>query len=281
MSATPWEVDVPRVTLHHLTLLKRLPMIEQEGLRTRADLSGYYGPPGTFDSSAPGTYAFGKRVSGWVSLADQDDLVATYGAGYVTYDVDPARVLANRAALRAGDPEAYWASARPLAAWLAAGELPDDLEVHQNVGVRAKRLQLRAPLLDEEQLGEYAPVVAAVADEDRLSAKALMHLALVASDADFDGGDFAAACALAWRDEPDPDRLLRELVELDPDKVVSAVLAEQTSVAPALVARLREELDETRLWADEQGMKHGDGLLARASAVLDELVDHLGSDDEG
>lgn len=270
---------MPRVTLHHLTLPKRLPMIEQEGLRTRADLSGYYGPPGPFDTAAPGIYAFGKRVSGWVSLTAQEELVAELGGGYVTYDVDPARVLANRAGLRDGDPEAYWASARPLAAWLAEGAVPDDLEVHQNVGVRAKRVQLRAPLLGEEQFGEYAAVVAAVADEDRLSAKALMHLALIACDADFDGVDFAAACALAWRDEPDPDRLLRELAELDPDKVVSAVLAEHSAAAPALTGRLREVLDETRIWADEQGMGHGDGLLARASAVLDELPEHLADAD--
>ncbi|MFP4312546.1 MAG: hypothetical protein ACLFS9_11285, partial [Nitriliruptoraceae bacterium] len=108
---------MPRVTLHHLTLPKRLPMIEQEGLRTRADLSGYYGPPGPFDAAAPGTYAFGKRVSGWLSAEGLRERVATFGGGYVTYDVDPARVLANRAALREQDPAAYWGSARPLAAW--------------------------------------------------------------------------------------------------------------------------------------------------------------------
>lgn len=272
---------MPRVNLHHLTLPKRLPMIEQEGLRTRADLSGYYGPPGPLDAAAPGTFAFGKRVSGWASLAARDERVAEHGTGYVTYSVEPARVLANRAELRDGDPQAYWASARPLASWLADGDLPDDLEVHQNVGVRAKRLELRAPLLGEEALGEYAPIVAAIADEDRLSAKALMHLALIACDADFDGVDFSAACALAWRDEPDPDRLLRELAELDPDKVVSAVLAEHSGAASALVGRLREVLEETRLWADEQGMGHGDGLFARASAVLDELPAHLADDDEG
>src|SRR6056297_3032287 len=255
-------------------------MIEQEGLRTRADLSGYYGPPGTFDVAAPGTYAFGKRVSGWTSPAARDARVVELGAGYVTYSVDPARVLANRASLRDGDPEGYWASTRPLAAWLADGDLPDDLEVHQNVGVRAKRLELRAPLLDEAQLGDYAPIVAAIADEDRLSAKALMHLTLIASDADFDSVDFAAACALAWRDEPDPDRLLRELSELDPDKVVSAVLAEHSGAAAELVARLRQVLAETRVWADEQGIGHGDGLFARASAVLDELPGHLAADDQ-
>ena len=265
-----------RVTVHHLTLAKRLPLIEEDGLRTRADLSGLYGPPSDLDRAAPGTYAHGKRVSGWVSLDHARTLVDELGAGYVTYSVDPARVLANRAAARAaGDPAAYWASARPLSAWLTEGELPEDLEVHQNVPVRAKRLQLQAPLVTEEQLGPYAEVIAAIADQDRLSAKALMHLAVIASDGDFDSVDFLAGCALAWRDEPDPDRLIRELVEMDPDKVVSAVLAEHTATAPELMGRLREVLEETRVWADEQGMDHGQGLFARTAVVLDELPAHV------
>lgn len=264
-----------RVTVHHLTLPKRLPLIEEDGLRTRADLSGLYGPPGPLDQAAPGTYAHGKRVSGWVSLDHARTRIAELGGGHVTYSVDPARTVANRASLRDGDPVAYWESARPLAAWQAEGDLPEDLEVHQNVPVRAKRLELRAPLVTDAELGEYAEVVAAIADEDRLSAKALMHLAIIASHGDFDSTDFTAACALAWRDEPDPDRLIRELVEMDPDKVVSAVLAEHTATAPELMSRLREVLVETRLWADEQGMEHGQGLFARTSAVLDELPDHV------
>ncbi len=264
-----------RVTVHHLTLPKRLPLIEEDGLRTRADLSGLYGPPSDFDRSAPGVYANAKRVSGWVSLDHARTRVAELGGGHVSYSVDPARTLANLASVREGDPASYWDSARPLQEWLAEGPLPEDLEVHQNVPVRAKRIQLHAPLVTDEELGEYAEVVDAVADEDRLSAKALMHLAVIASGADFDSTDFTAACALAWRDEPDPDRLIRELVEMDPDKVVSAVLAEHSATAPELVARLREVLEETRRWADDQGLDHGQGLFARTAAVLDELPEHV------
>lgn len=263
-----------RVTVHHLTLPKRLPLIEEDGLRTRADLSGLYGPPSDFDRSAPGVYAHGKRVTAWVSLDHARTRVSEFGGGYVSYSVDPARTLANRASVREGDPGSYWETARSLKEWLAEGDAPDDLEVHQNVPVRAKRLQLHAPIVTPEQLGEYAEVVEAVADEDRLSAKALMHLAVIASRADFDSTDFTAACALAWRDEPDPDRLIRELVEMDPDKVVSAVLAEHSATAPELIARLREVLDETRQWADDQGLDHGQGLFARTAAVLDELPEH-------
>lgn len=262
-----------RVTVHHLTLPKRLPLIEEEGLRTRADLSGRLGPPEELDQAAPGTFAKGKRVSAWVSEEYARQQVGELGGGYVTFSVDPARTLANTASARSqGDAAAYWEGARPLSAWLADGDLPEDLEVHQNVPVRAKRLQLKAPLVSDEELGPYAEVVAAIADEDRLSAKALMHLAVIASDADFDSVDFTAACALAWRDEPDPDRLIRELVEMDPDKVVSAVIAEHTTTAPELMGRLREVLDETREWADAQGLEHGQGLFARTAAVLDELA---------
>ncbi len=264
-----------RVTVHHLTLPKRLPLIEEDGLRTRADLSGMYGPPSAFDAAAPGTYAHGKRVSAWVSLEHARTRIDELGGGRVSYSVDPARTLANRASLRDGDPVAYWESARSLAAWQADGELPEDLEVHQNVPVRAKRIQIHAPIVTDEMLGEYSEVVAEIADEDRLSAKALMHLAVIASHGDFDSTDFTAACALAWRDEPDPDRLIRELVEMDPDKVVSAVLAEHTATAPELMTRLREVLEETRRWADDQGLEHGQGLFARTAAVLDQLPDHV------
>src|SRR5690606_14062257 len=121
--------------------------------------------------------------------------------------------------------------------WQADGDLPDDLEVHVNVPVRAKYVQLHAPLFRDEDLGEFAPLVDAVADEDRLEAKALMHLAIIASEGDFDSDAFRAACALAWRDEPDPDSLTRELVELDPDKIASAALAEFGSTAPDATSR--------------------------------------------
>ena len=264
-----------RITVYHLTLPKRLPLIEEEGLRTRADLSSLYGPPGAFDLAAPGTYANGKRVSGWYAEPYARSQVEVFGGGFVSYSVDPAKTLAAPASQRDGDPAAYWAAAQPLRAWLAAGDVPEDLEVHQNLPVRAKYLRLHAPIITPEQLGDYAPVIDAVADEDRLTAKALMHLAIVASDADFDSEHFLAACALAWRDEPDPDRLVRELVETDPDKVASAALAEYGAVAPGAVSRLRDALEETREWADQNGMEPGQGLFARTAAILDELPEHV------
>ena len=261
-----------RVTVHHLTLPSRLPLIEEEGLRTRADLSALLGPPEGLDAAAPGTFANGKRVSGWYSSEHARGRVDELGAGYVSYTVDPAKTLAGRATLReAGDFDAYWEAAKSLKAWLADGDAPDDLEVHQNVPVRAKHVSLHAPLFSDEDLGEYAPLVAAIADEDRLSAKALMHLAVIASDGDFSSVDFHAGCALAWRDEPDPPRLVRELMETDPDKVASAALAEHNATAPELVARLREVLEETREWSEENGLDAGQGLLSRMGVILDEL----------
>ncbi|MTV23811.1 hypothetical protein FTX61_00010 [Nitriliruptoraceae bacterium ZYF776] len=261
-----------RVTVYHLTAARNLPLIEEDGLRTRADLSGSLGPVEGIDRAAPGTYAHGKRVSGWVSKDHALTTVGDLGPGLVSYTVDPKKTLAAPASLREqGDAAAYWEAARPLAAWQADGDLPDDLEVHQNLPVRAKYLTLHAPLVDEEQLGDYAPLVAAVADEDRLSAKALMHLAVIASDGDFDSPDFLAACALAWRDEPDADSLVRELIETDPDKVASAALAEHGETAPEVTGRLRHVLDETREWGDAQGVDHGQALFARTAVILDEL----------
>ena len=260
-----------RVTVHHLTPVRNLPLIEEEGLRTRADLSGRLGTVDAFDAAAPGTFANGKRVSGWLSADHAFSQAGDLGPGLVSYSVDPAKTLAAPASLRDGDPSAYWEAAKPLAAWQADGEVPEDLEVHQNLPVRAKYLHLHAPLVTDEQLGDYAPLVAAVADEDRLSAKALMHLAVIASEADFDSPDFLAACALAWRDEPDEPSLVRELIETDPDKVASAALAEHGEVAPDVTGRLRVVLDETREWADGQGVDHGQGLFARTAAVLDTL----------
>ncbi len=261
-----------RVTVHHLTRPARLPLIEEEGLRTRADLSSLLGPPEGIDTAAPGTFANGKRVSGWYSVEHAKAQVGDLGAGYVSYTVDPAKTLAAPASLREkGDHAAYWEGTKPLKAWLADGDVPDDLEVHQNVPVRAKHVALHAPLFRDEDLGEWAPLVAAVADEDRLSAKALMHLAVIAGDGDFESTDFLAGCALAWRDEPDPPKLVRELVETGPDKVASAALAEHNAAAPDLVTRLREVLEETREWSDENGVDHGQGLLSRMSVVLQEL----------
>jgi hypothetical protein len=263
---------VPRVTVYHLTQPPRLPLIEEQGLRTRADLSALLGPPEGIDTVAPGTYAHGKRVSGWMSADHARIRVDELGPGLVSYTVDPAKTLAVPASVReAGDLEGYWQAAKPLRDWLGDDAAPEDLEVHQNVPVRAKHLTLHAPLLTDDDLGEYAPLVAAVADEDRLSAKALMHLAIIASDGEFTSTDFLAACALAWRDEPDPPRLMRELIETDPDKVASAALAEHNALVPDLAARLRDVLEETRQWSDENGVDHGQGMFSRSAAVLDEL----------
>ena len=265
---------MPRVPVYHLTPTRRLPLIEEDGLRTRADLSSLYGPPSDLDMAGPGKFAHGKRVSGWLSLDYAKDHVDECGAGLVSYTVDPAKTLAAPASLRASAaPAEYWAQTKSLKEWLD-GEVPDDLEVHQNLPVRAKYLQLHAPLVSDEDLGAYAPLVAAVADEDRLSAKALMHLAVIASDGEFDSPAFTAACALAWRDEKDPDRLVRELIETDPDKVASAALAEHGATAPDAVQVLRTALEETREWADQNGVDHGQGLFARTALVLDELPEN-------
>jgi hypothetical protein len=262
---------VPRVTLYHLTPPHRLPLIEEEGLRTRADLSSVLGDVGAFDRAAPGQFAHGKRVSGYLSLEHARSQVSEHGVGLVSYTVDPAKTLAAPATA-ADDPEAYWEQARPLAAWLADGDPPADLDVHVNVPVRAKYLHLHAPLVSDDDLGPYAPLVAEVADEDRLSAKALMHLAVIASEADFDSPAFLAGCALAWRDEPDPDGLVRELIETDADKVASAALAMYGAEASEAVDTLRATLEETRRWADENGLDHGRALFARTALVLDELT---------
>jgi hypothetical protein len=262
---------VARVTVFHLTPVRNLPLIEEDGLRTRADLSGVLGPVTALDQAAPGTYANGKRVTGWLSREQAEATTDEHGPGLVSFSVDPRKTLAAPASLRDGDPAGYWEAAKPLAEWQSAGDPPEDLEVHTNVPVRAKYLQLHAPLVGEDELGGYAPLVAAVADEDRLSAKALMHLAVIASDGDFDSVDFVAACALAWRDEPDPSNLVRELIETDPDKVASAALAEHGATAPEVTGKLRHVLDETREWADTQGIDHGRGLFARTAAVLDAL----------
>lgn len=261
---------VPRVTVFHLTPPRRLPLIEQDGLRTRADLSTLLGPPGAFDEVAPGTYAHGKRVSAYLALDHARARVEEHGGGLVSYSVDPRKTLAAPTALRlAGDPQAYWDAAQPLHRWL--DDPPEDLEVHQNVPVRAKYVRLHSPLLGEEELGSYAPVVAAVADEDRLSAKALMHLAVIASGGDFTSPEFLAGCALAWRDDPDPPELDRELREMDADKVASAALAEFGAASPPARETLREALEETRTWGEENGLQPGEAVLTRMSLVLTDL----------
>lgn len=265
---------MPRITVYHLTPPRRLALIEEEGLRTRADLSGRLGEPGEFDRAAPGTYAHGKRVSAYLDLDTAREHVGEHGGGLISFSVDPAKVLAVPSSARDGDPAGYWSRARPLAEWLSEDDAPEDLEVHQNVPVRAKYLRLHAPLLDAQDLGLYAPLVDEVADEDRLSAKALMHLAVIASAGDFESPAFMAACALAWRDEEDPEDLVRELMETDPDKVASAALAMYGAGAQDAVGQLRDALEETRSWADENGLEHGRALFARTALALEELPEH-------
>ncbi len=262
---------MPRETVFHLTAISRLPLIEEEGLRTRADLSSLYGPVSPLDAAAPGRFAHGKRVSAWLSEVFARTVTTQFGAGLVSFTVDPTKTLAAPASRADGEPAEYWAHTKPLAAWLADGDVPEDLEVHQHVPVRAKHVQLHAPLLTDEDLDMYAPLVAEIADEDRLAAKALMHLAIIAADGDFASVDFAAACALAWRDTPDPSGLFRELIETDPDKVASAVLAAYGTQAPEATERLRDVLEDTRVWADENGLDAGPGMLERSALVLNQL----------
>jgi hypothetical protein len=262
---------VERVTVHHLTRPAHLPLIEVEGLRTRADLSGRFGPPDAEDDAAPGRYAHGRRVSAYLRAEHARGQVAEHGGGHVTFTVDVAKALGVPGSARTGDPEAYWAAGRPLEEWLAAGDPPDDLEVHQPVPVRAKHLEIRAALLGEDELNDYAPIVAAVADDDRLVAKALMHLAIIASAGDFGSPAFNAAVALAWRDEPDRDDLTDELHQIGVDKVASAALAELGATAPDAVQRLREVLDETREWGEQQGADDAEAVLVRSTMVLQEF----------
>ena len=264
-------MSAARLTVYHLTPVRRLPNIEEEGLRTRADLSGVLGPIGPEDEAAPGAFAHGRRVSAYLDRDHAATTVDQHGHGLVSFTVDPAKALAAPASARGDDPSAYWSALRPLRSWLQDGDVPNDLEVHQNVAVRPKHLRLQAALLDEDALGPYASLVAAVADADRVSAKALMHLALIASDGGADTDEFRAAVALAWRDEPDDPRINRELAELDPDKVASAALAEHAATAPVAVESLREALATARTWGDEQQIPHGRALFARSVVALEGL----------
>lgn len=194
----------------------------------------------------------------------------------MAFTVDPAKALAVPASQRAtavdeGRPDRYWAAARPLRDWLDEPEVPQDLEIHQNMPVRVKHVEIRGGLFGAHHLGMFAALVDGLVDDDRLASKALMHLLLVACEGDFDSPAFAAACACAWRDEPDRPSLLRDLVEMDPDKIVSAVLAQQQAQAPDAVALLREVLEATRTWSQDHDLEPGQGLLEQSGAVLDEL----------
>lgn len=262
---------MPRVTVYHLTPPRNLPLIEDEGLRTRADLSDRLGPPGAEDQAAPGRLSHGKRVSAFLSLEHARTRVDELGAGLVDFTVDPAKVTGVPASARDDDdPRAYWAAARPLTAWLDGP--PEDLEIHQPVPVRAKHVRIRAPLFEPGDLGALAPLVEAVADSDRLSAKALMHLLVIDCAGDLDSPAFNAACALAWRDEPDPESLHDELAQIGPDNVISAALAEFGAAAPEVALGLRATLDEVRAWGDEHGLRPGQAIMARAALVLEEAA---------
>jgi hypothetical protein len=260
------EKPVARITLHHLTRYANLPLIEADGIKTRAELTDRHGPLTTFDTAATGVYAFGKRVSAYPSKDGALAYTATYGGGYVTFDVDPTKTLAQQATVT--DAEKYWQTARPLSAWLSDGPLPDDLDVHTPVAVRAKRCEIKAPLVTDEELGVYAPLVHAVADTDRLAAKALMHLAVIATGDNPDTPVFAAACALAWRDTQDSDAVLRELAEYGAARLASAALAEHGVKAPDAARQLRDVLDEVRAWGSENGMEEDEAIRERTIDVL-------------
>jgi len=269
-------MTVTRITLHHRTPARNLPLIELDGLRTRIDLSDRLGPVGPFDAAATGRFARGRRVSGWVSRDHAASEAADLGPGIVSFSVDPRRVLANRAADRVSDPAGVWGSMRPLADWIAeAGDvaaLPEDLEVHQELPVRAKLVRIHAPDLAVDMLGPHAPLVAAVADRDRVAAKLLMHLALIVADGDVADPAYLAACALAWRDEPDAADLARRVGRSDAEVVLESVLVEHEEAAPESVALLRDALDAARATAASTDGDLGGLVMERSEASLARIV---------
>jgi hypothetical protein len=264
---------VDRVTLYHRTALANLPLIEVDGLRTRIDLSERLGPVDAFDAAATGRLARGRRVSGWTSQAHAQTLRGTLGPGLVSFTVDPRKAVANRAADRAADPVGIWESMRPLSAWMAdasgdVAALPDDLEVHQEQPVRAKLVRIHAPDLSGDELGVHAGLVAAVADEDRVAAKLLMHLALAAADGDSDSAAFRAACALAWRDEPDGHDLSLKVGRADAEAVLEAVLADLEDRASDGATALLAVLDGLRAEAAAAGEDLGRLMMERSERSL-------------
>jgi hypothetical protein len=266
-----------RVTLHHRTALANLPLIEIDGLRTRIDLSERLGPLDAFDAAATGRLARGRRVSGWPSRAQADARRDELGPGLVSFTVDPRKALANRASEREADPVAVWSAVRPLAAWLAeaggdVAGLPDDLEVHQELPVRAKLVRIHAADLSEGELGVHAGLVAAVADDDRVAAKLLMHLALIAADGDAGTPAYRAAYALAWRDEPDGRDLGLAVARADAEAVLEAVLADAEDRAPEGAAVLLGVLDALRGEADAEGAGLGQLMMDRSERSLAGIV---------
>lgn len=266
-----------RVTLFHRAPAAALPLIEVDGLRTRIDLSDRLGGVGPFDEAATGRFARGRRVSGWTSRPEGADPRALAGPGVVSFTVDPRRVLANRAAQREEDPSAVWDRMRSLAEWLAevdgdVAALPDDLEVHQELPVRAKLVRIHAPDLTPDDLGAHAPLVAAVADEDRVAAKLVMHLELVLADGAADSVAYHAACAFAWREDVDAGDLGRRIARADVGTVLETVLADQEDGAPAVVAELRRVLDELRAEAEQRDGDLGALMMERSERSLAGIV---------
>ena len=265
-----------RVTLYHRTALANLPLIELEGLRTRIDLSKRLGPPGPFDLAAPGRFARGRRVSGWASRTYADALIVQHGAGLLSYTVDPRKAVANRAAERESDVEAIWSTVRPLADWLDevdgdAAALPEDLEVHVDLPVRSKLVRIHAPDLSADDLGVYAGVVAAIADTDRVAAKMVMHLALAVADGDTDSLAYSAACALAWRDEPDDREVALRFARAEAEAVLEAVLADLEETASEGAAVLISALDTVRAAADAAGVELGEMMMQRSERTLERI----------
>jgi hypothetical protein len=260
-----------RVTVFHLTRLARLPLIEIEGLRTRADLSDRYGPPGLEDEAAPGRYSNGRRISAYLSEEHARSRSDEHGPGLVSFTVDPKKSIAAPSSARGGDPSAYWEAARGLDEWLTGGDAPDDLEVHQNVPVRTKHLRLHAPIVVDEDLAPFGPVVEAIADIDRLAAKAMMHLLIIASGGQSETPAFRAAAALAWRDEPDPDRLGEELVRRGPAGIAAREVEALETIAPDAAKALRDALDDARAWGEAEGFDEDQAVLLRSGITLDEV----------
>ena len=263
--------------MYHRTAFANLPLIEVDGLRTRIDLSSRLGAVGAFDAAATGKFARGRRISGWVSRGQADAMRTDLGAGLVSFTVDPRKAAANRAADREADAAAVWQLVRPLAAWLAdvggdVAALPDDLEVHQELPVRAKLVRFHAPDLSDEELGVHASLVAAVADEDRVAAKLLMHLALAAAEGNADTPAFRAACALAWRDEPDDQDLSIRVGRSDAEAVLEAVLADLEDTSSDGATTLLGVLDALRTEADASGEDLGQLMMDRSERSLIGIV---------
>jgi len=266
-----------RITLHHRTSAVNLPLIEVDGLRTRIDLTDRLGPVGPFDAAATGRLARGRRVSGWVSPDHAAGRRTELGPGRIAFSVDPRRAVANRASHRESDPVGVWGSVRPLAEWLAEVEgdvdaLPDDLEVHHELPVRAKLLRFGAPDVTSAELGVYAGVVDAVADRDRVAAKLLMHLALVAADGDGQSPAYLAACAFAWRDEPDARDLGLRVARADAEAVIESVLVELEDTAPDGSAALLGILESLRGEADAADEDLGQLMMDRSERSLANVV---------